>query len=552
MAVIELSPITLRRARDLANLSTDERTWVDEVIAESSIDGLRVVDLAAAPNVFLRTLLRDRKISDRHRLAITLAVNGLTERPTSVQMIYDKPTIDPIDFGSVMEAVVDEGPNCELEWNGRWYPVRAVVQFPSREVAERPAVQLQVALGTCYGGFIFQRQFTVSAARFEDASGLVERTPRDLLQAIGLRAIQTSATDHNLRLANALRVQHGGFEQMLLSGPVMTRSYYNVARPVPLGTSGRPRKVVIDEVEDRDQKFAAELDASPAALVRVFSLDLKSHVYVDVDDLSEYEYDTDALSRLALPSDMQAVLATLFHTPTEKLFGDVITGKHGGLVVLACGNPGVGKTLTSEIYAEVAERPLYTLELGELGTQVAQIEESLERIFARVARWGAVLQFDECDVFLARRGDDLERSAIVGIFLRLLDYYEGILFLTSNRPEVIDPAVLSRVMLRLDYPDLDAAARRSVWQTMFEAAGLTLIADESDDGDDGANASEAAFDELARTPLDGRQIRNLTRLTRLLFSDGPVSVAQVRSAMKYGYAAGDQTVEGPIDAATGD
>jgi len=76
-------------------------------------------------------------------------------------------------------------------------------------------------------------------------------------------------------------------------------------------------------------------------------------------------------------------------------------------------------------------------------------------VFARVTRWNAVLQFDECEIFLSKRGQDLERSAIVGIFLRLLDYYEGILFLTSNRPEVIDEAILSRVMLRLTYPGLE-------------------------------------------------------------------------------------------------
>src|SRR5439155_25027507 len=138
------------------------------------------------------------------------------------------------------------------------------------------------------------------------------------------------------------------------------------------------------------------------------------------------------------------------------------------------GRPGVGKTLTAEVYAETTERPLYVLELGELGTNVQQLEENLSRVFDRVARWNAVLQFDECEIFLAERGEDLERSAIVGSFLRLLDYYQGILFLTTNRAEVPDHAVRSRVMLKLDYPDLDHAARTVIWKTMLDSAGLSL------------------------------------------------------------------------------
>ena len=100
------------------------------------------------------------------------------------------------------------------------------------------------------------------------------------------------------------------------------------------------------------------------------------------------------------------------------------------------------------------------LELGELGTTASELEQNLQRVFTRVARWNAVLQFDECEIFLTQRGEDLERSAIVGIFLRLLDYYQGILFLTTNRPDVLDHAVRSRVMLKLEYPDLDLPASR--------------------------------------------------------------------------------------------
>lgn len=256
--------------------------------------------------------------------------------------------------------------------------------------------------------------------------------------------------------------------------------------------------------------------------VRVLGLDSKSYVSADIDDVSPCEFDLGAKDRLHLPAEMLAVLTRVFETPTGGLFGDLIRGKHGGAVVPACGRPGVGKTLTAEIYAERSERPLYVLEMGELGTTATEVERNLQRVFTRVARWNAVPQFDECEIFPAQRGEDLERSAIVGIFLRPLDYYRGILFLTTNRPEVLDHAVRSRVMLKLEYPDLDQPARAVIWRTMLRAAGLTL--------------TDGTPEELAEAELNGRQIRNLTRLARIVHPGGEVTLDQMRAVLRHGCA----------------
>jgi hypothetical protein len=107
----------------------------------------------------------------------------------------------------------------------------------------------------------------------------------------------------------------------------------------------------------------------------------------------------------------------------------------------------------------------------------------------------------------------------VGIFLRMLDYYEGLLFLTTNRAESLDHAIRSRVMIRLDYPDLGPAGRAVVWRTMFDAAGMTL--------------TEGTFDELARPEVNGRQIRNLVRLARILHSGGTIRLAEMVEILGY-------------------
>lgn len=62
------------------------------------------------------------------------------------------------------------------------------------------------------------------------------------------------------------------------------------------------------------------------------------------------------------------------------------------------------------------------------------------------ATWRAVLLIDEADVFLERRSPhDINGNAIVGVFLRVLEYCTGILFLTSNRVTTIDEAFRSRI-----------------------------------------------------------------------------------------------------------
>lgn len=45
-----------------------------------------------------------------------------------------------------------------------------------------------------------------------------------------------------------------------------------------------------------------------------------------------------------------------------------------------------------------------------------------------------VVLLDESEVFLEERSQaDLQRNALVSVFLRALEYYDGILILTTNR-----------------------------------------------------------------------------------------------------------------------
>lgn len=74
---------------------------------------------------------------------------------------------------------------------------------------------------------------------------------------------------------------------------------------------------------------------------------------------------------------------------------------------------------------------------GELGTDSRILEAELQKILDVCHAWGAILLLDEADVFLEKRNmQDIHRNALVSIFLRQLEYFQGILFLTTNRVEV--------------------------------------------------------------------------------------------------------------------
>jgi hypothetical protein len=301
--------------------------------------------------------------------------------------------------------------------------------------------------------------------------------------------------------------------------------WYWVLATMAGGSPKTPRKVIVDDKFELDENFEQRRPDEGKEMVnmvewpyiRVFSLDLKRYVYIDIRDAKKYVFAENAVDNLVLPPKMDVVVRKVFDTPLSELFGDSTAGRHGGMIILANGPSGVGKTLTAEVFAEHTRRPLYVMEIGELGVNLEEIEENLRRVFQRAARWDAVMLLDEADVFMMKRDDNIERSAIVGVFLRLLDYYTGLLFLTTNRADVLDQAFKSRITLRLDYPELGVKARTKVWAIMLEAAKIKL---------------NGPIEKVTSIQLNGRQIRNLVRLAKLSYG-GEMTPKQIRSLVSF-------------------
>jgi SpoVK/Ycf46/Vps4 family AAA+-type ATPase len=242
---------------------------------------------------------------------------------------------------------------------------------------------------------------------------------------------------------------------------------------------------------------------------RVAGYSLKTKKWLDffVRHVKEIEWDKHAFEGLVLDPDQKEMILTFSesHLQNRGTFDDVISGKGKGMIMLLSGPPGVGKTLTAEAVAEHMHCPLHSITSGDLGSAPAEVERNLTSILALVARWNAVLLIDECDVFLETRASrDLERNKMVSIFLRTLEYYEGIMFMTTNRAGNIDPAFQSRIHVSIEYPELAAESRRQIWTGLVKCSSITH------------ELTGADLDNLARLPLNGRQIKNTLRAAQLL------------------------------------
>lgn len=232
-----------------------------------------------------------------------------------------------------------------------------------------------------------------------------------------------------------------------------------------------------------------------------------------ISGIRDIDYNENAFESLVLPTNQKSIVRALveshkFHA--AKTIDDVVQGKGKGLVAVLHGPPGTGKTLTAEGISELLRCPLYMVSAGELGTNPAKLELELQKILDIAHSWGAVLLLDEADVFLEKREvHDIHRNALVSIFLRLLEYFQGILFLTTNRVETFDDAFQSRIHVALRYGDLTTKAKRSVWAMFIDlcrAQEATRVADFSD----------ADLDALSRHQLNGRQIKNIIRTAQAL------------------------------------
>ncbi|KAK7990084.1 hypothetical protein PG989_010399 [Apiospora arundinis] len=330
-------------------------------------------------------------------------------------------------------------------------------------------------------------------------------------------------------------VDYKTYEQLHTSSSLATTKFVNLNNDID-----ESERLSSEIMENDNPPPSPDIYVFPATIPG-YNLHTKKWVDLKVDRIKEVEWNKESFKHLVVePNTKELIQALVRHQISLEQGADIINRKGNGLIILLHGGPGTGKTFTAESVAELAEKPLFRVTCGDIGTKPEDVEKYLDSVLYLGKAWGCIVLIDEAEVFLEQRSlDNLERNALVSVFLRVLEYYEGILILTSNRVGTFDEAFKSRILLSLHYENLSEGQRTKIWKNMFRRLedigsgstshedGVSAITEPGSRKrkarDDEPNTVGIDFDEvncyiteLAKHELNGRQIRNVITTARQL------------------------------------
>ena len=107
-----------------------------------------------------------------------------------------------------------------------------------------------------------------------------------------------------------------------------------------------------------------------------------------MDRITDVVWNKEAFRALVLSDKTKELVRALVTTKLQADQGtDLIRGKGSGLTILLHGGPGTGKTFTAEGVAEIAEKPLYRVTCGDVGTKPQDVEKYLESVLSLAQMW---------------------------------------------------------------------------------------------------------------------------------------------------------------------
>lgn len=262
-----------------------------------------------------------------------------------------------------------------------------------------------------------------------------------------------------------------------------------------------------------------------------FSFNDKSWFRMNLDGISNINFADHAFDKLIIPEDYKDLLLSSVVNDMPSL--DDIQGKGNGKIYLLYGPAGVGKTATAESISEYLRKPLYYVTVGELGINPQEMEYKLSQLMSVAERWNAIVLLDEVDVFAVKRtGSDIQRNAMTAILLRLLERFNGIMFMTTNLLDNLDPAFKSRATICIPYEELSNATKVTIWTSMFDKIKQLNFSSEVM-----VNVDEEIYDYIdvhaCEFKLNGREIKNIARLcySLALSKDNLITVDILRKVL---------------------
>ncbi|KAG2341118.1 P-loop containing nucleoside triphosphate hydrolase protein [Suillus weaverae] len=271
-----------------------------------------------------------------------------------------------------------------------------------------------------------------------------------------------------------------------------------------------------------------------------YDLELNQWRTFNIWDLKPVDYDQEAWSNLIMDEDTKDLIRALVDN-TGCSVGRLKPAQFNkGQTVLLKGPPGTGKMTTVHAVCNLLKRPLLTITItaNDLLYDLVNLVSDIALRVSFAATWNAVIVVNDADRFLESKQTHRDR---INTVLRQFESNDCISFWVSS---TCDDTLLTRFSTVVDFPELDATARRRLWLGHFglnDPAAImwnserTLISSSFVD-QKGMDHSLLLRDieKLSRHQLDGRMIDDIVRSARALAtSNGEhLSIHHIKVVMK--------------------
>lgn len=267
-----------------------------------------------------------------------------------------------------------------------------------------------------------------------------------------------------------------------------------------------------------------------------YDLEMNRWRTFNIWDLKPVKFDQDAWSKLIMDEDTKDLLRALVDNTGCSVGGLKQAQFNKGQTVLLKGPPGTGRMTTVHAVCNFLRRPLLTITItaGSLLYDHGNLMSDIALRVSLAATWNAVIVVKSADRLLESKNREL--MGCIKSVLRQFESEDCISFWVSSD---CSEELLTQFSTIVEFPELDAAARRRLWLGHFGlndpvASCARALVSPVDQKEIDHSLLLRDIEKLSRHQLDGRMIDNIVRSARALAaSNGEhLSIHHIKLVMK--------------------